>query len=236
MATNKLDDFETPASEVDKYPVSRESKERKRTTPPAKLKVRKGSPANRLAREKKYEQGLKKASESNAAYWKKYGDEGNFKTKTIRGVTGTEFVYPPGYNYSDETISGQESRIKKARNLRNKRMKTENKKEGLIPTALLPIGESIDKLNVGGLNIRKVLKKGTTLTQEQVASLTDKERAKYIAMWEKRKRTAQKDQRESLAGDIPSVRGQTVLVARGGLMKNVHTDFRTGGLFRKQGK
>ena len=83
---------------------------------------------------------------------------------------------------------------------------------------------------------KEALKKGTTLTQEQVASLTDKERAKYIAMWEKRKRTAQKDQRESLAGDIPSVRGQTVLVARGGLMKNVHTDFRTGGLFRKQGK
>jgi hypothetical protein len=147
VATNKLDDFETPASEVDKYPVSRESKERKRTTPPAKLKVQKGSPANRLVREKKYEEGLKKANESIAAYWEKYGDEGNFQTKTIGGVTGTEFVYPPGYNYSDETISGQESRIKKARNLRNKRIKAENKKEKLTPTALLPIGESIeDKL------------------------------------------------------------------------------------------
>ena len=225
MAGNKLDDFKTPASEVDKYPVSRESKERKRTTPPAKLKVQKGSPANRLAREKEYEDGLKKANKSNDAYWEKYGDEGNFKTKTIRGVTGTEFVYPPGYKYSDETISGQEPRIKKARNLRNKRMKTENKKEGLTPTALLPIGESIDELRVGGLKIKKAVETGQKLTQAQLVKLTPQQLAAYQKQKKARLRTAQKNKRINIMS-----------AARGGLMKNVHTDFRTGGLFRKQGK
>jgi hypothetical protein len=81
------------------------------------------------------------------------------------------------------------------------------------------------ELNVGGLNITRAIKKGQKLTQAQLVKLTPQQLAAYQKQKKARLRTAQKNKRINIMS-----------AARGGLMKNVHTDFRTGGLFRKQGK
>ena len=99
----------------------------------------------------------------------------------------------------------------------------------------MPIGESIDELSVGGLNINRAIKKGQKLTQAQLVKLTPQQLAAYQKKRAELQRAKQIAKRKSYA-KTPIIRGQTMSAARGGLMKNVHTDFRTGGLFRKQGK
>ena len=81
-----------------------------------------------------YEKRLGKARDVNAAYWKKYGPMGNFQSKQMQGGgTGTEFILPPGYNLSDETVGEQNKLIKNAYALRNQKIKDENKAAGFTP-------------------------------------------------------------------------------------------------------
>lgn len=92
------------------------------------------------------------------------------------------------------------------------------------------------ELNVGGLNITRAIKKGQKLTQAQLVKLTPQQLAAYQKKRAELQRAKQIAKRKSYTEKTPVIRGQTMSAARGGLMKNVHTDFRTGGLFRKQGK
>jgi len=81
-----------------------------------------------------YEKRLGKARDINAAYWKKYGPMGNFQSKQMQGGgTRTEFILPPGYNLSDETVGEQNKLIKNAYALRNQKIKDENKAAGFTP-------------------------------------------------------------------------------------------------------
>ena len=146
-----IDDFKTPAR-ID-YPIGKEEGERRRTTTP-KLEIERKIRENRvkakldlerkIKEEEKYIKQIKelgfttvsafkkaeteKARKANAAYWKKYGPMGNWKSETIQGRTGTEFVYPPGYSTKfkegdQKIINEQEPLIKRARYLYNQKMK-----------------------------------------------------------------------------------------------------------------
>ena len=78
-----------------------------------------------------YTKRLGKARDANTSYWKKYGPMGNFQSKQKEGgLKETEFMLPPGYNLSDETITEQNKLIENAYKLRNQKLKDDNESEG----------------------------------------------------------------------------------------------------------
>jgi hypothetical protein len=75
----------------------------------------------------------------------------------------------------------------------------------------------------GGLKTKKAKTKEELLTQ-------------LAALDKKKKRAARSARARSLAQLTPTIRGRPMTAAKGGLMKNKHTDYRAGGLFYKKAK
>ena len=122
-----------------------------------------------------YEQKLGKAKDLNAAYWEKYGPMGNFQSQKMpTGQTETQFVYPPGYNLSDETITEQNKLIKNAFDLRNQEIKTQWETEGFTSLDMRDGGRV--GMQGGGMTTLIPLQSGETPPIPKMNPLRVKER------------------------------------------------------------
>jgi L-2-hydroxyglutarate oxidase LhgO len=103
--------------------------------------------------------------------------------------------------------------------------------------AVVPSAEVVARLKGReGATSAAGMKRGGLRVKTKKAKTKEELLTQLAALDKKKKRAARSARARSLAQLTPTIRGRPMTAAKGGLMKNKHTDYRAGGLFYKKAK